>query len=42
MFHSAYADLQTLKDDNKFPLEEGDIKWLNEALAQVKCLGATE
>jgi hypothetical protein len=36
MFHSAFADLQTLEDDDEFPLEEGDIKWLNEALAQAE------
>ena len=42
MVHNAFADLQTLEDDDEFPLEEGDIKWLNEALEQVECLGAAE
>ena len=36
VFHNAFADLQTLEEDDEFPLEEGDIQWLNEALAQVE------
>ena len=36
VFHKAFADLQTLEEDDEFPLEEGDIEWLNEALAQVE------
>ena len=38
MFHKAFADPQALEDDDEFPLEEGDIEWSNEELAQVECL----
>ena len=36
MFHKTFADLQALEDYDEFLLEEGDIEWLNEALAQVE------
>ena len=36
VFHKAFADLQTLENDDEFALEEGDTEWLNEALTQVE------